>query len=222
MKDDLTKRVGLGRPLYHRECDANENRLMYWSGKWVPGTFQQYQVVEHLGELWSCAAVTTTEEPWLTSVDWDRVGNNTREIWEATPITGMTAQTIQWTFVPQFTGQTPLLLSESAGTFTFLTNAARVDFQLQPFCTYQVAANNSDCQYTIIPTYTGAGIDTILGIRGSMGSPRAASFPTSGFSLGTVIAAAGDTIVFTADSSGTNGSNVDLDEMFLQVSGPIP
>jgi hypothetical protein len=42
------------------------------------------------------------------------------------------------------------------------------------------------------------------------------------FSIGSVIAALNDTISFIADSAGTNGSDVDLLDMFLTVTGSSP
>jgi hypothetical protein len=208
----------------HSENDANFDRVMYWAGQWVAGTYTQYEVVETKGSLFSCAVATTTTEPGTFAgiADWDRLGNSVLEVWQATPILSMNVTTIQWTFIPIFTGQTPQLLSEASGVFTFLTNGAAIEFQLNPHISFEYAANNSEASFSITPTYSGAGVSTLLPILDADSSARLGSFARTPFNRGTILAALSDTLSFVGDSAGTNGSDVDLVNMFLQVSGPTP
>jgi hypothetical protein len=206
----------------HAENDANFDRLMYWAGDWAAGSYQRFEVVEHRGNVWNCE-LDTTEEPTLTGTDWKPLTQGTMELWQATPILGMDNETIQWTFVPIYSGQVPIILTEASGVFTFATIGAAVDFQLTSHVSFEYAANNSEADYSITGTYVGAGVSTLLPIIDADSSPRAGSFGRTALELGTVVAAAiTDTVSFLADSGGTNGSDVDLVNAFLQVTGPTP
>jgi hypothetical protein len=194
---------------------------MYWSGDWVAGTYEVQQVVEHKGRAWVCNTETTTE-PGLLATDWTMIGQQTLEVWQATPILSMNLTVIQWTFVPLFVGQVPQIMSHAAGVFTFLTLNAGLGFQLTTHVSFEYAANNSEANYSIAPTLVGGGIETLLSILDADSSARAGSFGRTAFSAGSVLAVAGDTISYVGDSAGTNASDVDLVDAFLQVSGPTP
>jgi len=198
---------------------------MYWSGTWSAGTYERYEVVENRGGIWSVSAdpSTTTEPGTLAGInDWDRLGNQTTEIWQATPILSMASTVIQWTFAPIFTGQTPVLLTESAGVFTFQTNGSVIDFRMNVLVDYQIAANNAEAWYTFNDTYSGAGISTLLGMANTLLSPRSGTFSQTNMNLGSVIAAASDTISFVGDSGGTSLSDADLTSGYLIINGPAP
>ncbi len=221
MKTDLKYRSQ--QSITFADYDANMRRQMYWSGQWTAKQYEPNEVVENVGLIWICVNTTTTQPGTAAGLtDWDSLGNLAVEFWQATPITGMNAETIQWTFLPIFTGQTPQILTEASGVFTFQTVGAVVDFQYSTHISFEYAANNSEANYLITPTYSGSGLSTLLPILDSDSSTRAGSFGRTAIGIGTVIAAVADTVTFIANSAGTNGSDVDLLNMFLQVTGPTP
>ena len=213
-----------GRPT-HDENDSNFDRLMYWSGDWVAGSYEVQQVVEHKGRGWVCNTATATE-PGLLATDWTLIGQQTLEVWQATPILSMNVTVIQWTFIPLFIGQVPEIFSNAAGVFTFLTVNAALDISLTTHVSFEYAANNSEANYSIAPTFVGSGIHTLLSILDADSSTRStlpgAGFGRTAYSAGSVLAASGDTLSYIGDSGGTNGSDVDLVNAFLQVAGPTP
>jgi len=221
MKTDLKYRME--QRLTYDDYDANLRRQMYWSGKWAAGTYEPNEVVEHKGGVWICVNETTTEPGTAAGLtDWDLLGGQIREVWQATPIVGMTSQTIQWTFVPLFTGQTPSLVSEASGVFTFLTNGAGIEIEENVHVSFEYAANNSEASYSISPVYSGTGISTLLPMLDADQSSQSGSFGRTGYQKGNILAALNDTLSFLADSTGTNLSDVDLVAMYLQFYGPPP
>ena len=228
MKDDLTLRTNLpaGQTnLRYDQADANWDRLMYWSGQWTAGTYTQNEVVSNNGMVWICTAASTTSEPALVGggggSDWERLIQRTTELWQVTPIIGMVASVLQWTFVPLQVGQTPILTTHAAGVHTFNSNGAVIDVRLTAGVTMNISANNEAVEWTISPTYTGAGLSTVLGMGGSMGSPRGSAFPATNLILGEINPTSGDTLSFTGNSLGDGTSLVDLDAAYLQITGAL-
>jgi len=69
-KTDLELRAGRILPYTHDILDANFNRLLYYSGAWSAGTYEENEVVNHSGGLWVCVATTTTAEPGTDILSW--------------------------------------------------------------------------------------------------------------------------------------------------------
>ena len=138
------------------------------------------------------------------------------DIWSATPIVGISpvGQTIQWTYVPRYTGQTPSLFTESAGVFTAQV-VAGIDVSTPGEWTHVIAANNSDTELSIESVFSGAGLNFYAGINQPFSHARAASFTQSGSADGLFVVVAADTLSFTATGLGSGASTVDLDELTL-------
>jgi len=221
MKDELKYRTE--QRLGYSDYDANLRRQMYWSGQWTNKQYEPNEVVKNVGQIWLCDNLTITQPGTPAGLaDWTQMGGVILEVWQATPIVGMSNETILWTFVPLFPGQVARLLTYNAGTFTFPQGGAAYTFQLQPLLTFQYRANNSEASYLINASYSGVGVSTLLDIIDADSSPRTGAFTRSAFTSGVVLPADGDTILFTAVSTGTNASDVDLTIAYLQVTAPIP
>ena len=221
MKTDLKYRSQ--QSITFADYDANMRRQMYWSGQWTAKQYEPNEVVENVGLIWICVNTTTTQPGTAAGLtDWDSLGNLAVEFWQATPITGMNAETIQWTFLPIFTGQTPQILTEASGVFTFQSVGSAIDFQLSSHISFEYSANNSEADYSITPNYSGAGVSSLLPILDADSSARSGSFGRTALAIGAVIAQTADTVSYVGDSAGTNGSDVDLLAAFLQVTGPTP
>jgi hypothetical protein len=226
-KTDLTLRAAQSAPYPHATLDANFQRLMYWSGVWAAGTYEANEVVRHRGEPWVVIAASTTTEPGTVAgaADWQRLSSRVVEVWQVTPIVGMPAlgQVLTFTFLPLFTGQVPQLVTHNAGTFTINSpNAASttLDIRFTVAVTMNISANNQAVEWLINETYSGAGLNTILGMGGSMGSPRADAFPATNISMGSIVAADGETLLWTGSSEGDGTSAVDIAEGFMVIEGP--
>lgn len=69
----------------NQQNNANFDRLMYWSGFWLPGPYEAQEVVWHAGGAWVCRA-DTIEEPTSGSPDWVVIAPQTgRGGMESTP-----------------------------------------------------------------------------------------------------------------------------------------
>ncbi len=221
MKTDLKYRSQ--QSITFADYDANMRRQMYWSSDWAPGTYEPNEVVDHFGAGWVCLVETTTTPGTIAGfTNWQQIGGVILELWQATALLPMANDVIQWSFIPGFSGQTPLLMTEAAGVFTFLTDGAPITIQMQPEVGFNYVANNSEASYIIQPNYVGTGVSTLLAILDADSSARITVLPRTAFNRGLVVANLNDTISFVADSDGTNLSNVNLSKMFLQISGPIP
>ena len=135
-----------------------------------------------------------------------------REVWQATPITNLVGQTIQWTFVPLFTGQTPLIASHAAGVFTFGND---ITFDVSIECDFDFnMTNNSEVQVFITPNYTGTGTMFLGTIRIPFQSSRIGTFDATAQRVGDISANASDTLSFVADDLPI-GADSDLDAAVL-------
>ena len=137
-----------------------------------------------------------------------------REIWQGTPIINMAGQLIQWTHVPIFAGQIPLLTSHAGGNLTF---TAATDVTTTFYCEVDMnlPGNNQDVDYTITPALVGTGDLIVPRIIDSFAHSRSGSFPRSNQSFGTIIVEENDVISWTVNSAGTGGATCDLDSAWL-------
>jgi hypothetical protein len=72
-KSDLVLRTVKGVPLTHAENDGNFDRLMYYTGDWVAGTYSAWEVVRYLNVTW-LAVADTSDTPSQSSPDWVALG----------------------------------------------------------------------------------------------------------------------------------------------------
>ena len=131
------------------------------------------------------------------------------ELWQATPVTNMSGQTIQWTFVPLAPGQTPQLFTHSAGEFTPLTEAnARCDIRFE--VDQILAVNNADVDLDFTPIMTGTGLFIFPRIIDSFAHSRSGTFPSSKIGGGLLSLTPSDSFRIDCSSAGTGGSTVDM------------
>ena len=75
MKSDLTLRTLSPEPVSFADVDNNFERLAYYSGNWVAGTYTANEVVKYLGGVYICTAPSTTQDPYTgLATDWDLIG----------------------------------------------------------------------------------------------------------------------------------------------------
>lgn len=156
--------------------------------------------------LMSAAAI----DPWV-------------EVWQATPIASIgTPSTVQWTFVPFFPGQQPLLLTEVAGVFTYQpTNGITIQVAVDVEMAFDSAAGNEDATYAVDFTEVLASSPALfVRMVNSFQTSRAGNFPVSGSSSGVFPAVQGDDYRVTAElvTASSGSINVDLDGGLLTFS----
>ena len=138
------------------------------------------------------------------------------EAWLATPITGISGlgQTINWTFQPLYTGQQPVMVSHSLGTFTLQTDLD-LDMRLVVEWNFDLTGNNEDAQGVIDIVYAGTGLEIMPKIGNSFAHARSGDFITTNNTDGILLASAGETFRFDAISDPTQSGNTDLVEAAL-------
>jgi len=76
------------------------------------------------------------------------------EAWDATAIVDVgTSSTIVWTFVPFFAGQTPLIATHSAGTFTYQSDGV-FNISLDIVIDFVSTATNTEAQAKLVDNFT--------------------------------------------------------------------
>ena len=142
-----------------------------------------------------------------------------KEFWSATGITGLTGtQTIQWTFQPSFAGQTPAIVSESAGVFTFNFDGI---FNVQVAADFRFISttNNNAAQLTLAGLYTGTGTWRFNNIIRFAELSRPKTVLNSAFGPGEVIPNANDTLAMqTTVNLQDAGVTMDLVSGQMQMS----
>lgn len=100
------------------------------------------------------------------------------ESWSATPITSVapnpSGSTIVWTFEPFFVGQTPVIATHSAGTFTYQSDGA-FNISLDIIVNFLPTTNNTEAQMRLVDNFTPITQNEIQTIA-ITGTPTAGSF----------------------------------------------
>ena len=127
---------------------------------------------------------------------------------------------IQFTFVELFPGQAPVIATYSEptaneGLFTFqVATVVRVVWKERLFA--NIRANNTWAEYSILPTFSGAGTSVFSGTEnGVPPSSRSASTAQRSMDEGRIQVANGDTLKLVGTSDGSGGSGYSLDSGFL-------
>lgn len=142
------------------------------------------------------------------------------ESWNATAIVGIAGagQTIQFNFIPLFTGQTPVVLTNVAGLFTFQV-AAEVTIRAPAEFRHNIGANNDSSFFDVTPTFnnnSGFGVMFLPKLIDTAQSSRIETFPESGPMTGQMRGLVGDTFTLVATHNATTGATTgDLDVMRL-------
>jgi hypothetical protein len=160
---------------------------------------------DQTADTWRTIA-TANIAPWL-------------EAWSATPIIIVpgTPTTIVWTFMPLYTGQTPQLVSHSAGTFTAQLDLL-LNLDLSILWQWVMAGNNQDTTGILDAVYGGAGQSIFIESEQAFTSPRTGTWQTSSNTSGLLASAVSDTFSFTAASDPTQTGQTDLAECYLFLS----
>jgi hypothetical protein len=141
------------------------------------------------------------------------------EVYNATalPAIGTTPETIQWTFVPLFTGQPQLLVSLASGVFTVQVPIfIRVD--ITALWEFVMAANNQDALGLVDMTHTGTGSAGFIELVNSFAHPRTGTFYMSNNTGGSVDGVVNDTFSFTAVSDVAQSGVTNLAEATLALA----
>lgn len=208
-KDDLTFRLAKGSNLTYQEGDDNFNRLAYFAGDWVAGTYTQYMEVNHVGARFVCIVPSTTQEPGIASTDWRRSPASTFEYYTgaiAGPIVGITP--IQFVY----DSANPAALSPY---FTILNGSLQANRKLSTvmdssFIWTPTIANNEDAGILFAPVIrSGTGTIPINDPYGNIFQSSRANTVDFGAShtLGVADMEAGDVLgVDASDYTGQSGT----------------
>ena len=136
------------------------------------------------------------------------------EAFTATPAAVGAAAPILWTFTPLYTGQTQVLTSYAAGTFTFNFDGS-IDFKLSILWEFDLTGNNQDASGRVDSVFSGAGLDLFIPMSFPFAHTRSGSFLASQSTEGVVDALKTETYRFDASEDLGQSGNTLINSGYL-------